>query len=88
MMRTLWHRLHAALYAALHAANEWINVPICKYRQFEFVRLDIVLFALALFSIGYYGYLFGWRGALRGGASFALFVVLARAMRTFMFVNK
>lgn len=57
--------------------GDWSNVPIYVRGWIEIRRLDVLLVIFGLFCVGYYGYLGGLKGALIGGATYTLIVLIA-----------
>jgi hypothetical protein len=58
------------LVRAWDRMGDWSNVPVYRTGNFEIRRIDIFLTFGFLFSVAYYGYTLGWRGALLGGVSY------------------
>lgn len=60
---------------------DWGNVPIGQIGKFELVRLDIFIALFGIFSVAWYGYWYGWRGALQGGVAYVVVGALALFVR-------
>lgn len=61
--------------------GDWANVPVWRpIAGLELLRIDLVIAAAFLFCVTWYGYWYGWMGALQGGV---MFVVIGWATLTF-----
>ena len=58
---------------------DWLNVPL--HERIDARRIDVLLLVLGLFCAGYYGYLYGWIGALKGGVTFVAMLLIAFVLR-------
>ena len=60
---------------------EWINVPIWHRtmwaHHFELRRIDIVVVFFFFVCVGWYGYTGGWQGAVLGGATYIMMMMLS-----------
>ncbi len=63
------------------AIEEWANVPLATYRNAEFRRIDAVLLTTGIGVVGWYGYEYGWIGAVKGALAFTLFAFLGMFVR-------
>ena len=66
-----------AIANAWDIVGDWVNVDVIGPVR----RIDVMLAAGGAFSVGYYGSLYGWLGALQGGAMYLLVMISALGMR-------
>jgi hypothetical protein len=66
------------LVRAWDGFRDWGNVTVC---HIELVRIDLLMVVFFLFSVALYGALYGWLGALKGGAAFVVIAALALFVR-------
>lgn len=51
---------------------DWGNVPVWRpIAGFDLLRIDFIIAAMFLWCVTWYGYWYGWMGALQGGVLFA-----------------
>jgi hypothetical protein len=56
--------------------EDWANVPVWLW-PFHILRIDLILTALFLFCVGWYGYTGGWAAAVTGGLLFVFIAMCA-----------
>jgi hypothetical protein len=61
-----------ALVRTWNTFVDWGDITIWNWGRIEVRRIDLLLAAFFIFSVSYYGYFAGWRGALNGAVVFVL----------------
>ena len=56
------------IYDALTKLHDWLNVEVFWWVR----RIDFILFVSGSGCVGWYGYYYGWKGAIMGGVAFVL----------------
>lgn len=69
------------LTRAWEAFVEWGNVVVWKRQSLVVVRIDLLMAAAFFVSVSWYGLLYGWLGAFKGGATFLVIAALALFVR-------
>ena len=70
-------RIPHAIAHGWDIVGDWVNVDVI----YSVRRVDVLLAAGGAFCVGYYGMLYGWMGALQGGAMYLLVMISALGMR-------
>jgi hypothetical protein len=69
------------LVKALHWLDNWANLTVYEREWFEVRRLDFIIAAAFAFCIAWYGYWYGWQGAVAGGWMFIVTALAALLLR-------
>lgn len=75
-------RIPPVLVRAWRRFEDWGDVDVWRFGCFTVRRIDLVLAVSFMLCTSWYGYGYGWRGALVGAAGFILVAATSAMMRS------